>query len=107
MGPWLANVISYRTAIFSQVNKGSRTPIMMRWNTRMRRLFCQQATVLQIAAEPQKAQEAPTANRAVERELAEALRNYSVLCANGSHLLDSCGPTVATLAPVIAELRRP
>ena len=33
----------------------------------------QQATVLQLPAEPQKAQEGPTANRAVERDLADAL----------------------------------
>jgi len=33
----------------------------------------QQATVLQLPAEPQKAQPEPAANRAVERDLADAL----------------------------------
>ena len=78
--PWNEKVISYRTAIFRQINKDKRAThhdALEFPNGEIVLLTTlvegQQATVLQLPAEPQKAQEGPTANRAVERDLADAL----------------------------------
>ena len=72
--------ISYRTAIFREINKDrqyTHHDALEFPNGQIVLLTFleagQQATVLQLPAEPQKAQEGPTANRAVERDLADAL----------------------------------
>jgi hypothetical protein len=73
--PWNEKVISYRTAIFRQINKDrqyTHHDALEFPNGQIVLLTFleagQQATVLQLPAEPQKAQEGPTANRAVERD---------------------------------------
>jgi hypothetical protein len=72
--PHLGNetVISYRTAIFRQINKDKRAThhdALEFPNGEIVLLTTlvegQQATVLQLPAEPQKAQEGPAANRAL------------------------------------------
>ena len=77
--PWKRS-ISYKTAVFRQINKDV-------WCTHHDALEFpdgqlvlltllmsgQQATVLQLPADPQKAQEEPAPNRAIERELTDAL----------------------------------
>ena len=77
--PW-KRPISYKTAVFRQINKSNRCThhdalefpdgslVLLTLLT-----AGQQATVLQLPADPQKAQEEPAANRAIERELADAL----------------------------------
>jgi hypothetical protein len=77
--PW-KRPISYKTAVFRQINKSNRCThhdalefpdgqvVLLTLLT-----AGQQATVLQLPAEPQKAQEEPAANRAIARELADAL----------------------------------
>jgi hypothetical protein len=77
--PW-KRPISYKTAVFRQINKSNRCThhdalefpdgqvVLLTLLT-----AGQQATVLQLPAEPQKAQEEPVANRAIERDLADAL----------------------------------
>jgi len=79
-------VISYRTAIFRQVNKDKRAThhdALEFPNGEIALLTTlvegQQATVLQLPAEPQKAQEERTANRAVERDLADALAEQVIV----------------------------
>ena len=37
--PWNATVISYRTAIFRQINKDKRATITMRWNFQTAKSF--------------------------------------------------------------------
>ena len=67
MAPWSSNVISYKTAIFRQVNKDKAyTHHRCAGIPRQGKIVLlttlkpgQQATVLQLPAEPQKAQEKP------------------------------------------------
>jgi hypothetical protein len=80
MAPWSSNVISYRTAIFRQVNKDKAYTHHDALEFPDGKIVLlttlkpgQQATVLQLPAEPQKAQERPAANTAVQRNLADAL----------------------------------
>jgi hypothetical protein len=75
--PWNETVISYRTAIFRQINKDKRAThhdALEFPNGEIVLLTTlvegQQATVLQLPAEPQKAQEGPAANRAVQLDWA-------------------------------------
>ena len=75
--PWNATVISYRTAIFRQINKDKRAThhdALEFPNGEIVLLTTlvegQQATVLQLPAEPQKAQEGSAANRAVQLDWA-------------------------------------
>ena len=72
--------ISYKTAVFRQINKSNRCTHHDALEFPDGQLVLltllipgQQATVLQLPAEPQKAQPEPAANRAVERDLADAL----------------------------------
>jgi hypothetical protein len=71
--PWNETVISYRTAIFGQINKNKRAThhdALEFPNGELVLLTTlvegQQATVLQLPAEPHKAQEGPAANRALD-----------------------------------------
>ena len=75
--PWNEMVIGYRTAIFRQINKDKRAThhdALEFPNGEIVLLTTlvegQQATVLQLPAEPQKAQEGPAANRAVQLDWA-------------------------------------
>jgi hypothetical protein len=75
--PWNETVISYRTAIFRQINKDKRAThhdALEFPNGEIVLLTTlvegQQATVLQLPAEPQKAQEGPAASRAVQLDWA-------------------------------------
>jgi len=77
--PWIGP-ISYKTAVFRQINKSNRCTHHDALEFPDGQLVLltllipgQQATVLQLPAEPQKAQPEPAANRAVERDLADAL----------------------------------
>ena len=77
--PW-KRPISYKTAVFRQINKSNRCTHHDALEFPDGQLVLltlltagQQATVLQLPADPQKAQEEPAANRAIERELAGAL----------------------------------
>ena len=77
--PWKGS-ISYKTAVFRQINKSNRCTHHDALEFPDGQLVLltllipgQQATVLQLPAEPQKAQPEPAANRAVERDLADAL----------------------------------
>ena len=77
--PW-KRPISYKTAVFRQINKSNRCTHHDALEFPDGQLVLltiltagQQATVLQLPAEPQKAQEEPAANRAIEPELADAL----------------------------------
>ena len=77
--PW-KRPISYKTAVFRQINKSNRCTHHDALEFPDGQLVLltiltagQQATVLQLPAEPQKAQEEPAANRAIERDLADAL----------------------------------
>jgi len=77
--PW-KRPISYKTAVFRQINKSNRCTHHDALEFPDGQLVLltllipgQQATVLQLPAEPQKAQPEPAANRAVERDLADAL----------------------------------
>ena len=77
--PW-KGPISYKTAVFRQINKSNRCTHHDALEFPDGQLVLltllmpgQQATVLQLPAEPQKAQPEPAANRAVERGLADAL----------------------------------
>ena len=77
--PWKMP-ISYKTAVFRQINKSNRCTHHDALEFPDGQLVLltllipgQQATVLQLPAEPQKAQPEPAANRAVERDLADAL----------------------------------
>ena len=77
--PW-KRPISYKTAVFRQINKSNRCTHHDALEFPDGQLVLltlltagQQATVLQLPADPQKAQEEPAANRAIERELADAL----------------------------------
>ena len=77
--PW-KRPISYKTAVFRQINKDVRCTHHDALEFPDGQLVLltllmsgQQATVLQLPAEPQKAQEEPAANRAIERDLADAL----------------------------------
>ena len=77
--PW-KRPISYKTAVFRQINKSNRCTHHDALEFPDGQLVLltllipgQQATVLQQPAEPQKAQPEPAANRAVERDLADAL----------------------------------
>jgi hypothetical protein len=78
--PWGEWVISYRTAIFRQVNKDKRAShhdALEFPNGEIALLTTlvegQQATVLQLPAERQKAQEEPAASRAVQLDWAEVI----------------------------------
>ena len=71
--PWNETVIGYRTAIFRQINKDKRAThhdALEFPNGEIVLLTTlvegQQATVLQLPAEPQKAQEGPAASRALD-----------------------------------------
>ena len=75
--PWNEKVIGYRTAIFRQINMDNRAThhdALEFPNGEIVLLTTlvegQQATVLQLPAEPQKAQEGPAANRAVQLDWA-------------------------------------
>jgi hypothetical protein len=79
IAPWSSNVISYRTAIFRQVNKDKAYThhdalefpdgkIVLLTTLKPGR----QATVLQLPAEPHKVQPEPAAAAIVMRELADA-----------------------------------
>ena len=77
--PW-KRPISYKTAVFRQINKSNRCTHHDALEFPDGQLVLltlltagQQATVLQLPAEPQKAQEEPAASRAIKRELADAL----------------------------------
>jgi hypothetical protein len=77
--PW-KRPISYKTAVFRRINKDVRCTHHDALEFPDGQLVLltllmsgQQATVLQLPAEPQKAQEEP-ASRAIKRELADALR---------------------------------
>ena len=77
--PW-KGPISYKTAVFRQINKSNRCTHHDALEFPDGQLVLltllmagQQATVLQLPAEPQKAQEDKAANRAMERDLANAL----------------------------------
>ena len=77
--PW-NGLIRYKTAVFRQINKSNRCTHHDALEFPDGQLVLltllipeQQATVLQLPAEPQKAQPEPAANRAVERDLADAL----------------------------------
>ena len=77
--PW-KRPISYKTAVFRQINKSNRCTHHDALEFPDGQLVLltlltagQQATVLQLPADPQKAQEEPAANRAIERELTDAL----------------------------------
>ena len=77
--PWKRS-ISYKTAVFRQINKdvrGTHHDALEFPDGQLVLLTLlmsgQQATVLQLPAEPQKAQEEPAASRAIKRELADAL----------------------------------
>ena len=77
--PW-KRPISYKTAVFRQINKSNRCTHhdALEFPDGQLALLTlltagQQATVLQLPAEPQKAQEEPAASRAIKRELADAL----------------------------------
>ena len=77
--PWKRS-ISYKTAVFRQINKDVRCTHHDALEFPDGQLVLltllmsgQQATVLQLPAEPQKAQEEPAASRAIKRELADAL----------------------------------
>ena len=70
--PWNEKVINYKTAIFRQINKDKRAThhdALEFPNGEIALLTTlvegQQATVLQLPAEPQKAQEGPTVSRAL------------------------------------------
>ena len=72
--PWPSNVISYRTAIFRQVNKDKAYTHHDALEFPDGKLVLlttlkpgQQATVLQLPAEPQRAQEKPAANTGPKR----------------------------------------
>jgi hypothetical protein len=78
--PWNETVINYRTAIFRQVNKDKRAThhdALEFPNGKIALLTTlvggQQATVLQLPAELQKAQEKPAASRAVPLDWADVL----------------------------------
>ena len=77
--PW-NGLIRYKTAVFRQINKSNRCTHHDALEFPDGQLVLltllvpgQQATVLQLPAEPQKDQEEPAVNRAVERDLAGAL----------------------------------
>ena len=77
--PW-KGPISYKTAVFRQINKSNRCTHHDALEFPDGQLVLltllipgQQATVLQLPAEPQKAQPEPAPNRAAERDLADAL----------------------------------
>ena len=77
--PW-KRPISYKTAVFRQINKSNRCThhdalVFPDGQLVLLTILTagQQATVLQLPAEPQKAQEEPAASRAIKRELADAL----------------------------------
>src|SRR6516165_7132133 len=77
--PW-NGLIRYKTAVFRQINKSNRCTHHDALEFPDGQLVLltllvpgQQATVLQLPAEPQKAQEEPAVNRAIERDLAGAL----------------------------------
>jgi hypothetical protein len=77
--PW-KRPIRHKTAVFRQINKSNRCTHHDALEFPDGQLVLltiltagQQATVLQLPPEPQKAQEEPAANRATERELADAL----------------------------------
>jgi hypothetical protein len=81
--PWKERVISYKTAIFRQVNKDNRCTHHEALEFPDGQLVLltlltegQQATVLQLPATPGsvKAKEEPEVNRAVEPDLANAIR---------------------------------
>jgi hypothetical protein len=78
--PWNETVTSYRTAIFRQINKDKRAThhdALEFPNGEIVLLTTliegQQATVLQLPAELQKAQEKPAASRAVPLDWADVL----------------------------------
>jgi hypothetical protein len=78
--PWNETVISYRTAIFRQINKDRRAThhdALEFPNGEIALLTAlvegQQATVLQLPSELQKAQEEPAASRAVQLDWADVL----------------------------------
>jgi hypothetical protein len=80
MAPWSSNVISYRTAIFRQVNKDkahTHHDALEVPNGKIVLLTTlkpdQQATVLQLPAEPQKAQSEQAVTSAVVGDLADAI----------------------------------
>jgi hypothetical protein len=80
MAPWSSSVISYRTAIFRQVNKDKAYAHHDALEFPDGKIVLlttlkpgQRATVLQLPAEPQKAQERPAANPAAQRDLTGAL----------------------------------
>jgi hypothetical protein len=80
MAPWSSNVISYRTALFRQVNKDKAYTHHDALEFPDGKIVLlttlkpgQQATVLQLPAEPQKAREELAATRAVKRGLADAV----------------------------------
>ena len=77
--PWNGQ-IRCKTAVFRQINKNNRCTHHDALEFPDGQLVLltllmpgQQAIVLQLPAEPQKAQPEPAANRAVERDLADAL----------------------------------
>jgi hypothetical protein len=77
--PW-NGLIRYKTAVFRQINKSNRCTHHDALEFPDGQLVLltllmagQRATVLQLPAEPHKAQEEPAANRAIERDLADAL----------------------------------
>ena len=77
--PW-NGLIRYKTAVFRQINKSNRCTHHDALELPDGQLVLltllmagQQATVLQLPAESQKAQEEPAANRVIERDLADAL----------------------------------
>jgi hypothetical protein len=79
MAPWSSRVISYRTAIFRQVNKVKAYTHHDALEFPDGKIVLlttlkpgQQATVLQLPAEPQKAQSVPAGTPAVVRDLADA-----------------------------------
>jgi hypothetical protein len=80
MAPWSSSVISYRTAIFRQVNKDKAYAHHDALEFPDGKIVLlttlkpgQRATVLQLPAEPQKAQVRPAANPTVRRDLTGAL----------------------------------
>jgi hypothetical protein len=80
MAPWSSNVIGYRTALFRQVNKDKAYTHHDALEFPDGKIVLlttlkpgQQATVLQLPAEPQKAREELAATRAVKRGLADAV----------------------------------
>jgi hypothetical protein len=80
MAPWSSNVNSYRTAIFRQVNKDKAYTHHDALEFPDGKIVLlttlkpgQQATVLQLPADPQKAQEKPPVHPALQGNLADAL----------------------------------